>query len=247
MKIKHVTITGADNNTDINDLIEISKKYPFVEWGILFSPTRNLKHEPRYPSIDWVLDLKEKTKGLNMKFSAHVCGDYTREFLENGTSNLVNENIKNYVTNLFDRAQLNFNATKCNVSEKFYELIKNNASRHPIIIQYNKTNSEVCQKIIEQKIPVHFLYDGSGGRGVLPNQWQGVVSNHLTGYAGGLNPNNLEEALAKINEAVGDNEIWIDTETGVRSPACNSSQVGADVLDFDKVAKFLEIASKYTK
>jgi phosphoribosylanthranilate isomerase len=75
-----------------------------------------------------------------------------------------------------------------------------------------------------------------GGRGVLPENWQGVVPNHFTGYAGGLNPDNLEEALININKAVGDNEIWIDTETGVRTD---------DKLDLEKVVKFLEIAKKY--
>ena len=43
MKLTKVTLTGADDFTDPKRLIEISREYPFVEWGILFS----LKHSKR--------------------------------------------------------------------------------------------------------------------------------------------------------------------------------------------------------
>jgi len=39
MKINKLTITGADNNNSYNKLFELQQKYPFVEWGILYSKT----------------------------------------------------------------------------------------------------------------------------------------------------------------------------------------------------------------
>ncbi len=237
MKIKTVTITGADDRTNHLDLIKISERFPFVEWGILFSPKR--KGESRYPTSDWAYKLNNDTKGLNMNFSAHLCGGYTKDLVQTGLL-AVDGLIYLLLCDLFKRKQLNFNSSYLTICDAFYSKINLYGN---IIIQHNKANAQLCSRIISEcesikENNIDFLYDGSGGRGVLPNQWQGVVPNHFTGYAGGLNPDNLSDALKTINEAVGDNTIWIDTETGVRTN---------DVLDLDKVVKFLEVAEKYTK
>jgi hypothetical protein len=243
MEIKIVTITGADDNTNHSDMINISKDFPFVEWGILFSSSR--QGSERYPSIEWVNELRDKIEKLGLmrtKFicSAHLCGEYAKNIITKGTPEKFRDEsgIKHPI--LFWRQQLNFNSKNTEVNydylTSYFKGLGNNT-----IIQYNKSNLDLCNKIISDplinKKGVHFLYDGSGGRGVLPGEWQGVTPNHFTGYAGGLNPDNLEESLININKAAGDNSIWIDTETGVRTDG---------KLDLKKVVKFLEISSKYT-
>lgn len=243
MKIKLVTITGADDNTNHSDLIEISRKYPFVEWGLLFSPKK--QGTSRYPSIDWVNSLRDKIEVLGLmrtKFicSAHLCGEYATSIVTNCDVAKFRDNsgIKHPI--LPWRTQLNFNSKKTEINYEsltsYFKGLGNN-----VIIQYNQSNLDLCNKIISDpfinKKGVHFLHDGSGGRGIVAKYFKPIIPNHYTGYAGGLNPDNLEEALIKINEAVGDNEIWIDTETGVRTD---------DKLDLDKVVRFLEIAKKYT-
>jgi hypothetical protein len=55
MKIRYVTLTGADDDVDPQQLAEISQEYPFVEWGILFSQSKS--GVERYSSIDWVVEL----------------------------------------------------------------------------------------------------------------------------------------------------------------------------------------------
>lgn len=246
MKIKTVTITGADDNTNHQDLIEISKKYPFVEWGILFS-TKRIGTD-RYPSAEWLDKLYLKTKELNnldvIRCSAHLCGDYSSDIISTGDESFKYGDVVEKYTWLFDRCQLNFNSTKTPVDySSLFNFVMNWANQ--TILQYNKSNEFICEKIISDFIEtddiylndkLNFLYDGSGGRGVLPTNWRGVIPNHFTGYAGGLNPDNLEDALINIEKSVGDNEIWIDTETGVRTD---------DKLDLDKVVRFLEIAKKY--
>ena len=239
MKIRTVTITGADDNTNVYELIGISKVYPFVEWGILFSPKR--ENTSRYPSIEWVNKLNEVYKKAgkeNLMLCSHLCGDYSLETITKGNANSYVNRLKES-TFIFDRCQLNFNSQKNPVDyEKFLGLM--NKRTRQTIIQYNKANYDLCQTLIKNYGNAHninFLYDGSGGRGVLPKEWMGVVPNHFTGYAGGLNPDNLEDALINIEKSVGDNEIWIDTETGVRTD---------DKLDLDKVVRFIEIAKKYT-
>lgn len=238
MKIKTVTITGADDKTNHLDLIKISERFPFVEWGILFSPKK--KSGPRYPSEGWVNQIKTSSRGLNMNFSAHLCGGYTREFLETGLLTQAIADMKdNMMSNFFGRHQMNFNSSRHVVCEAFFESLGRTSTK--VILQYNKSNFGLCQEVYCKcgyNTNIHFLYDGSGGRGVLPEKWSAVMPNHFTGYAGGLSPENLNEALVNINLAVGDNEIWIDTETGVRAN---------DRLDLDKVFKFLEITERYTK
>ena len=241
MRLERVTITGADDKINPEDIISISKMFPFVEWGILFSPSR--QGTPRYPSFDWINRLKEKTDVSHaiLRFSAHFCGDYTKEIIETGDNKLIGENncIKEF-GHMFNRVQLNFNATKHTISDEFYDFIKRDA-RVKIIIQSNKANRDVCAEIIKRQIPVHFLWDSSGGRGIAnDNEWSVPFFNHFTGYAGGLTPDNLEGKLSKFFKFIfGDEtDIWIDAESGVRTD---------DNLDMDKVVKFLEIASEYTE
>lgn len=235
MKLKYVTITGADDKTSHEAMIEISKKYPFVEWGILFSPNNSF---PRYPSMDWVKELKRKAEearenGIKMNFSAHLCGKYTREMIEKGTNDLVQENLKD-VGSLFQRVQLNFNAERKDVHQGFYDFInKYSSDTLSFILQNNKANTVVIDRVIKEKIKVDLLWDSSGGRGVVIQEWALPNVGIFTGYAGGLSPDNIAEKLEKFKCDV---KVWIDTESGVRTD---------DFLDLTKVEKFLEIASKY--
>lgn len=240
MFIERVTITGADDNTDIKDLFELTKKYPFVEWGILFSPSR--EGLSRYPSIYWIEKLYNESKVFiseELKCSAHLCGDYSRQVIEEGISSKYLSKVKS-ASHLFKRIQLNFNSQNTSVNFDKLKYVFDNTFI-PLIFQYNKSNKEICDKIIDylhKTYPIYsnkanFLYDGSGGRGVIPEQWKDVIPYFFTGYAGGLNPNNIEEELNKINSVANINaDIWIDTETGVRTD---------DKLDLDKVDKFLGI------
>jgi phosphoribosylanthranilate isomerase len=246
MKLERVTITGADDKVSYNDIIEITNKFPFVEWGILFSESR--VGTPRYPTLEWVNGLMKtiSENKLNIKLSAHLCGAYTVEFLTTGLLTKAFNNIKDVMMGpIFGRYQMNFNSTKNKACNDFHESFGRNQTK--IILQYNKSNSELCEKIISDysyNPNIHFLYDGSGGRGVLPDQWKAPIPNHFTGYAGGLNPDNLQQALINIQKSAfstspKENKIWIDTETGVRTDD--------DDLDLQKVIKFLEISSNYTK
>jgi len=82
MHIRTVTFTGADDGADdgVNpsDLLSLSLKYPFVEWGILVSWKRY--GTPRYPSPQWTqrLALAQRVSGTGA-FAAHLCGDAMRD------------------------------------------------------------------------------------------------------------------------------------------------------------------------
>lgn len=101
----------------------------------------------------------------------------------------------------------------------------------------------MCNEIIALKRDYYnFLYDASGGRGTEIQSVQPPIPNHLTGYAGGLTPENIAENLGLIGQVANtmpitignETPVWIDTETGVRTN---------NVLDMHKVKAFLETAS----
>ena len=74
--ILNVTITGADDNTDPNQLAHLSRFYPFVEWGILFSEKR--RGLPRYPTLRWIRNLEDLAEGRRLKLAMHLCGAEAR-------------------------------------------------------------------------------------------------------------------------------------------------------------------------
>lgn len=229
MKIKTVTITGADNNTSIDEMLLISKEFPFVEWGILFSPK---KTRERYPDLKWIAKLVTKSFKENIQLSAHLCGDHTRQMLV-GYDTI---QLGKHIFEPFNRFQLNFNSMNSEVDQgRFFSLL--NRLNLNFILQYNYSNVAICSEAMKSK-NISFLYDSSGGRGTEPAQYMKPIKNHFTGYAGGLSPDNLEDELKKIDDVAGDSEIWIDTESRVRTN---------EILDMNKVRKFLQIAEKWVE
>jgi hypothetical protein len=65
-----ITVTGADESTQIDDLYSIQEKYPFVEFGILIRSTDIIKSSfySRFPSVEWLnrLAAKSQEKKLNL-------------------------------------------------------------------------------------------------------------------------------------------------------------------------------------
>lgn len=233
MKIKIVTITGADNDTNTNDMFEISKQYPFVEWGILFSPKRI--GEERYPDSNWLNKLSREYSYDKISLSAHLCGGYTREMLV-GESKLIGTPKVKHFLSLCKRMQLNFNSQKTKFNKNRFFKLLNCFIGGRIIFQYNINNVSICIDAMKSVPNISFLYDSSGGLGKIETEWKPPFMGFFTGYAGGLSPDNLKEELSKIEMVAGDREIWIDAETHVRTNG---------VLDMNKVKRFLEIASKY--
>lgn len=79
------------------------------------------------------------------------------------------------------------------------------------------------------------LFDVSGGIGVVPESWPKPFKDVYCGYAGGLGPTTIVEQLKRIEQVVGDCEIWIDMETRIRSE--NDA-----VFDLGKVVECIELA-----
>lgn len=228
MRLKQVTITGADDSCKVTDLITLQNKYPFVEWAILFSNSK--QGTERYPSLPWLVQLENR--GLNL--SAHLCGSLVRKVVAGQwifASNWPN------LCPFFSRIQLNFSPyLRFLKYDEFINGLKSVSNHNwQIIFQMHTTKSKLIDKCKEAALNVAVLYDLSGGKGVLPEKWA-MPGEIYTGYAGGLSPENLKEQLQCINASVGDETIWIDVESHVRTE---------NKFDLNKVESFLQIASQY--
>lgn len=225
MKIDKVTITGADDHTSIGEMVSLQKKYPFVEWGILFSVSK--KGNPRYPSgyAEFI------NNGLNL--SAHLCGQYSADLLERGSVNFINQ-----LAPHFKRIQVNYNFSINNNwnIEPALKWTEGNTRSVPLIFQYNKSNEAAFFQIWRPKIPnIHVLYDASGGRGKIIDTVKTPFPVY-TGYSGGISSDNVEKVIEKINAYEWPFFVWIDMESGVRTN---------NQLDLYKVKEVLKISSKY--
>lgn len=221
--LKLVTVTGADDKTDINDILDVASKYPFVEFGILLSPKSG---KERYPSLSWIENLNSIKDKVN--FSLHLCSDVLIKFV-NGYD--LNQIVDSNILSIFKRIQLNFYNNEINFS-----LFKKNIEKNShinFIFQLKSFEDPVFSEA--NKIEnIQYLYDCSGGNGILPSSW--IESEIYCGYAGGLTSENLEYNLLEISKAC-KADFWIDAETGLRTN---------NQFDLNKVKKFLKIASNFT-
>lgn len=238
MRIKTVTITGADDSINPRLLIELSQEFPFVEWGILIS--RNSVGERRFPSLKWIKWLSENRFDHSLdevvKISGHICGQWVRDIMIGETYEF--EKIFYPVYGMFRRIQINTHGEKLKISNSGIVTALKSLDR-PILVQFDEVNSWIYYCAKDAGINVFPFFDLSHGAGMLPEKWPDFIGNYC-GYAGGLGPDNLEEQLVKIGSVVGDKDVWIDMETKVRSD-------DDEKFDIKKVRKCLEIASKRKK
>ena len=200
MKPKFITFTGADDQTNIGDMAALSEKYP-IEWAILFSMKR--QGSPRYPSSEWIDGIRNHARftgariNSNFNLAAHLCGAYAEDILEG--------NLDFSILNGFKRVQINTKA-----SDLKLDLIKSCAD------QYNFEPIFQCRFEFPDDNRVSWLYDNSGGNGIVPKSWPAPAQqNQFIGYAGGLGPDNIG-MLVNIFDVSGFN-YWIDMETNVRT------------------------------
>lgn len=217
MKINKVTITGADDSVSALGLKNLQDMYPFVEWGILFSKKEGL-FSKRYPHPDQRDSFVKQ--GLNL--SAHFCGWYAKQVLEEENFALIDNLPAEY-----KRAQLNYNFSFGKFQLiKFFEWV--HTTDREIILQYNKSNASVIEKLLKKSLAnnLHILFDASGGRG---KPMEAVIEpfNQYTGYAGGIDPNNVEKICTMLTARTWgkdvDKNVWIDLESGVRDENDNFS------------------------
>lgn len=213
-----MTLTGADDSTEPLWLWKLAADYPVVEWGILYSQSR--QGTGRYPSYEWLDQLAARIQaGPAPRFALHVCGTAVSQLLD-GEAHML-ERIAPYA-----RVQLNFRACAHDVPA-LLQLLAHYPSKQ-FITQHNLHNQWLWKELLRR--PNHqVLFDASGGRGITPHEWP-LVLNHggqdwpnaqhpVCGWAGGLGPENLATQVPRIQAAACGRLWWIDMENSLRDNA----------------------------
>ena len=229
--IDTVTVTGASDDTSLEDMVAIQKEYPYVEWGILLSRNQ-AGRQWRFPSYTWINHLLASPLETELTLSGHLCGSLVKDLL---LGNLTDD-LCNIFLGGFGRIQINTHGIKHKYDlDKFHRIIGENKAIQ-WIFQNDNIHTELIAKTKEAGIwNISALYDLSHGAGVLPDKWDDPLDGIYTGYAGGLSPDNLGTELLKLDEVVGDTKVWIDAETHLRSK-------DDQIFDLNKVKQFLEIS-----
>jgi hypothetical protein len=240
MNFDRVTITGADQSVRPSHLLELTRKFPFVEWGILVS--RSQAGNYRYPDEHWIRNLQQvAATNPELNLSLHVCGHWVRQLL------LGENEVPAWMLEDFKRVQLNFHSQVDRRETPLFFAALAALGNRQVIFQIDsalgaKHLESVYGENDEGSVDAVPLFDLSSGTGVLPVSWpaprymQDDVNFAYHGYAGGLGPDNLADEIPKIAQAAAGARFWIDMETHVRS--ANDRQ-----FDLGKVERCLELAA----
>lgn len=197
-----ITFTGADDATSHAEIAEFARLHPRTEFGILFS--RDRAGQSRYPTHEWIKQLPD-----DLLLAAHVCGRWASDLAIDGAQPEVEA-----LLGTFGRVQINIARPPEDLSP-----LKQLAARHSVEIILQCRDAET----FPDERGVSWLYDASGGRGIAPQGWPTHPGDRLVGYAGGLGPETVREALSSIQASA---PFWIDMESKVRNED--------DVFDLDR-------------
>lgn len=212
MVLTFCTLTGLDEKTPLNEIDSLSRQFPIVEWGFLYSPKRQ-GHPGRYPSVEFLRNAFKELPA-HVKVALHVCGAGVPQLID--AEPVVSELVQ-LVGQRGGRVQLNFNAR---TTEDKFTVAQIHAciARHPdvqFITQHNGANANVWLPL--KDLPNHaVLFDASGGKGISADQWLPPLDGMRCGYAGGLGPDNVSAELTKIRAVAGTAPFWIDMEGKLR-------------------------------
>lgn len=237
MPLYRVTFTGADDGTDVSELVRLFGDFPFVEWGILLGSHEGVE---RFPSLEWITDLVEArvATGNKMPLALHVCGKFLRDVAAGGRA--LEDALESKLA-AFSRVQLNWHGERQspavgeNVLSSFCKM--DGFGWEPeLIFQLDGVNDDLCIPAT-RRFACCGLFDRSHGAGVAPDDWPAAHDEMACGWAGGLGPDNLAAELPKISDrAFPALNWWVDMETRVRSD---------EGFDLGKVRACCEIAAKF--
>lgn len=211
MTLPVLTMTGIDGKTDPKWVRSMLRKHVLkdgksgLEFAILRSP--KMDQSPRYPSTD-VID-RLVSEGRPSDFAFHLCGRYaemvhTHEWAE--LSNLID-------FSSVGRVQVNSIKTDEKAMLTLWRFSVHIGK--PVVMQWR-------DDLFPAAPGIHILQDRSGGRGIAETRWSSpdpvcMKAETFIGYAGGLGPDNIGDALESIKKASMGARFWIDCETSLRT------------------------------
>jgi hypothetical protein len=82
MALTHCTLTGLDDHTPPERVVELSALYPLAEWGLLYSPGRQ-GLGGRYPSLATIRTALIQAPA-HVRLAVHLCGQAVADALDGG-------------------------------------------------------------------------------------------------------------------------------------------------------------------
>lgn len=217
-----VSFVGVDTKTNIQDIVDFRDNFPAAtkrnyEFSVLFSETKSLTKDMRYPDYDFCSHFLGYMAGKSVHASIHLCGSVIDKYLA--------EDPKIIDLCLHaSRIQLNLNIANYTDYDKLSSALINMIDKHEhhIILQQNKTKEKFMSCLLNKKDiatdRISLLYDSSGGFGREITSVNPPNVAHFTGYAGGLKPSNVKTVIKLIEEVNTNNmTYYIDMESGIRA------------------------------
>lgn len=234
----YVSITGADDNTDVERLRSLTQRYSsVVQWGLLYFPEK--EGTARNPTA------AKRTEIINAVgegwVAAHLCGEQVFRDILAEKEDVIHD-LRRY-----SELQININARKPIFTDeeilKVYRVLID--AEYRIIVQYHDQSANLIDNWLSSLSAYDFgqvtvLFDGSKGKGVTPTSWpisKLYVDNR---WAGGLDEHNIVDARTSIIEShlkknIRLYDIHLDLESGARTN---------NEFDLDKCDRILETISK---
>lgn len=220
-----ITFTGLTNQTDARRVVELSANYR-IEWGLLYSNDRSQDHKKvenrRYMGSFDMLQTISVLRNHGCAIALHLCGESARSAMNTGGFELPSLGI--------GRIQVNVREEFMETDKKLEQATKLSENTEAIVILQTRDVRSFRKTVGHPKTEdrrgsrVMWLYDRSGGRGIVGQRWPRNETDDMVGFAGGLRPSNVKS----INDVlVSEGPYWLDMESGVM----NSD----GTMDLDKV------------
>ena len=223
-----VTITGADDQTNPLDLVALSDKYPFVEWGVLNSHQR--EGSSRYPREGWIRRLLE-IKGRNTRVALHLCGERSRQVMGGED--------KWFRPFLPGCGRIQLNGYVSGGDQRGLRRLSQVYRAQFVLQCRDESDLQMAANEAALMDDASVLWDRSGGHGKEEFDWPRTPAGCRLGFAGGIGPDNVLDVLKAIGPR---DPFWIDMESGVRD-ANNSLHLGKVVQVLEQVAKLNRVAA----
>lgn len=212
-----ISFVGVDTETDMKNLANLRWNTPIaLEFSVLYSDSKSVGNYTRYPSYKFCKDFLDSCPAQGIYGSLHLCGSVIERYLKQ------EEDVMNLCKNAY-RIQLNFNINHYSnyslLTDRIVDVI--NKQNHKVILQQNKSKKDFLDIFLAQDVTtasVSLLHDSSGGFGREITQVSAPHEKYMTGYAGGINPDNVAKIVKLIEETNTNNRpYYIDMESGIRT------------------------------
>ena len=202
--IETVTLTGIDEKSDPEALLNLARHFPFVELAVL-AGTRD--GEPRMPGRHWIRKWIAKANQAHVATAIHLCGTRSRA-ARNGDWQDLTE-----LTAGFGRVQVNLPPTERGAAAPTLKDFAKFLQRRVIVQHQGPWKTSEAARYTN----LDLLADESDGRGIPSfTSWPPPRDGRLSGYAGGIGPASIDQTV-EFAEHWPQHRIWIDMESGIRT------------------------------